>query len=607
MHSKLINHILYILLIFIFSSPTPAKKIINSELSPNTKVTFDYLKSIYGSKTLAGYNVYGHTPDVYEQVGKHGAIWARDLHWFGNAVDNLKNVKKMGYILTVHWHWAFDDDSAWEAKRTTPVDVYKMITSGTPENTKMLAELKLAADKLQLFKDADIPILWRPLHEIDGGWFWWTDKKSPENTAELWRIMYDYMATERKLDNLIWVYSASVANIKLEKRKKYYPGKDYVDISGIDVYGVDFKKDKKKYIDYFNIMTEVSPGKMLSLAEADGIPNPDFYKTGESPRWLYVLPWWGTPHPKRPVDWASYTMHHEEVITLDELPAFGNDNTEPTLGIISPIDNGSTWFTTSSPEFEIYANDRGGSIQKIELYANENLIETKTEPPYKFDWDKQNVGSYNIKAIATDNSGSTSVSNTVRIVTSKTDIAKDKAVVASSGKTSQNAVDGDIYSYWTADKTDTAWLYIDLEDSYVIDNINLHWGWKIHPEELTIDIAASSPELASSWSTVHTESKIPYTQWKLSQQITFPPVKARFIRITLNKRAGHQYWGGYQLASIEVPIDTNKMPSTTTLFMSKVNSIATNTTWISLALLLLSILFIFKKHIKPQRYPLEGK
>ena len=60
-----------------------------------------------------------------------------------------------------------------------------------------------------------------PLHEIDGGWFWWTDKKKPENTAALWRLMYDHFTRTRKLDNLIWVYSAGVGKGDAEYRKRF--------------------------------------------------------------------------------------------------------------------------------------------------------------------------------------------------------------------------------------------------------------------------------------------------------------------------------------------------------------------------------------------------
>jgi beta-mannanase len=73
-----------------------------------------------------------------------------------------------------------------------------------------MRDLKGHADYLEQLAKARVPVLWRPLHEIEGGWFWWTDSEKPENTAALWRFMFDYFTKERKLHNLIWVYAAAL-------------------------------------------------------------------------------------------------------------------------------------------------------------------------------------------------------------------------------------------------------------------------------------------------------------------------------------------------------------------------------------------------------------
>jgi mannan endo-1,4-beta-mannosidase len=158
---------------------------VNPNLSAEARQVFKYLESTYEKKVLAGYNVYVHTPDDYEQTGKQAAIWGRDIRWLGEVKEVAEHAKRHGYILTLHWHWHFGADSAWTGKRKTPVDVGKLVTPGTAEHQQAIAEMDAAADKLQVLADARIPVLWRPLHEIDGGWFWWTDKKKPENTAAL--------------------------------------------------------------------------------------------------------------------------------------------------------------------------------------------------------------------------------------------------------------------------------------------------------------------------------------------------------------------------------------------------------------------------------------
>ena len=217
----------------IAASDAGAFEPVNPKLNASARKVLDYLESVYQKKMLSGYNVYVHTPDDFEQTGKQAVIWGRDIRWLnGKASDLAAHANGHGYILTLHWHWFFDGDTAWTQKRKKKADVGAMVTPGTPENRQLMKELSKTADTLQVFEDAGTPVLWRPLHEIDGGWFWWTDRKNPENTAKLWRIMFDYFTAERKLDNLIWVYSAGVGKTKTaEYRKGFYPGAKYVDIS----------------------------------------------------------------------------------------------------------------------------------------------------------------------------------------------------------------------------------------------------------------------------------------------------------------------------------------------------------------------------------------
>jgi len=529
---------------------------VNPNLDATARQVLEYLDSVYGTRMLSGYNVYVHTPDDYEQTGMHAAIWGRDIRWLGDPTDIVTHARRHRYILTLHWHWFFDDDSAWTGKRQSPVDVGKMVTPGTDEHARALAEMAAAADKLQIFENAGIPVLWRPLHEIDGGWFWWTDKDEPENTARLWRMMYEYFTHTRKLDNLIWVYSAGVGKKPLEYRRRFYPGAAYVDISGIDIYGVDFQEGIQKYWDYYNVMSQVSPGKMLACGECDAIPDPNKTQDGKLPKWLYALPWWGAPSHRRPADWATYTMRHDFIITLDELPAFGAGNIAPHVGLLEPLDDGSAWYQGSVPEFSAYAVDRDGAIQRVEFYAGNTRIGTDNEDPYAFVWSGAPTGCHDVKAVALDDAGETATSNNVRIAVGMVDLARNKSVTASSGESAARAVDGDYHSTWSSDKSDDEWIYVDLGAVRTIDRVNLLWGWKIHAADYSIDVAASHPEQEDSWRTVHGQANHAYVPWEATYRIHFDPVAARYVRMHATGRAGNQTWGGYQLAAFEVPVPT---------------------------------------------------
>lgn len=529
----------------------------NPKLNATARKVLDYLDSVHQKKVLSGYNVYVHTPDDYEQTGKQAAVWGRDIRWLSAKPGEVaQHAKRHGYILTLHWHWDFSDDSAWQGKRKKKADVSQLVTPGTPDHAQALKELAKAADTLQAFEDAGVPILWRPLHEIDGGWFWWTDKDEPANTAKLWRMMFDYFTHERKLDHLIWVYSAGVGKKKtVEYRKGFYPGAKYVDISGIDVYGVDYGKDVDQYWAYYKAMAEVSPGKMLAMGECDAIPDPDKTQAGKLPRWLYAMPWWGAPSRRRPADWATATMRHDFVVTLDEMPPLGPGPLAPQVGILEPRDDGSAWFDDEPPVIQAYAVDRDGKVKQVTFLANRKPIGIVEAPPYTFTWNDAPPGCHDLTAQAEDDTGLKTISNNIRAVIGMVDLARSKPVSASSGKTPEAAVDGNYFTPWSAEKSDDAWLYVDLGAVRKIDRVNLLWGWKIHPSAFTIDVARAAPGEPANWATVHKTADRPYKTWEATDRIRFAPVEARYVRVSAAKRAGRQTWGGYHLVALEVPAE----------------------------------------------------
>lgn len=343
-----------VVLLFVASGILDAAELADRDLIPEARAVLNYLESIYGHKTLAGISGIKNAEAIREVCSKDAAIVAIDLSGWNTptwgktytpvvqrTIDSAKELWEHGHIVSMQFHWKHPmkpDGTAWVGKHgnnppSGPYDMAAATRPGTPERKVFLEDLAKHADYLQQLADARVPVLWRPFHEIDGGWFWWTDREHPENTAEMWRVMFNYLVQERKLHNLIWVYSAALHPssrnkdvAQIEYRRRFYPGDDYVDISGIDIYPNTYygwgKPQEDTYQKAFDIMRQVTPNKMLALCEGEAIPNPDVMAS-HGPKWLYCLPWWG-PGKRHPADWIKTTYQHDFVITRDELPSWKN-------------------------------------------------------------------------------------------------------------------------------------------------------------------------------------------------------------------------------------------------------------------------------------------
>ena len=248
------------------------------------------------------------------------------------------------------------------------------------------------------------------------------------------------------------------------------------------------------------------------------------------------------------------TMRHDFIVTLDELPAFGEGNIAPHVGILRPLDDGSARFVDEPVAVNAYAVDRDGKIQRVGFYADEKLIEAKEAAPFDFTWDNAPPGCYDLTVVATDDKGEQTRSNRVRTLVGLVDVARGKQVVASSGESPQDAVDGDYYSAWASANSDKEWIYVDLGSTYRVDRVNLLWGWKIHAADFVIDVAVEDPNVPGSWTEVSSVTDRPYQTWEATDRVRFEPTAARYVRLRATRRAGNQTWSGYKLAALEVPV-----------------------------------------------------
>lgn len=136
------------------------------------------------------------------------------------------------------------------------------------------------AEELKRFKDAGIPILWRPFHESEGVWFWWS-AKGPEVARKLYKLMFDYYVNEKQLDNLLWVWNSPL--------KEGYPGDEYVDVISRDLYPeTDEPTDYSK--EYEELVNNTTRNKVAALAEIGRLPDVKLLEKSNVP-WAYYMIW----------------------------------------------------------------------------------------------------------------------------------------------------------------------------------------------------------------------------------------------------------------------------------------------------------------------------
>lgn len=278
---------------------------------------YRYLLDMKGKKILSGQMSapWGINELEYLQTntGKQPAINGVD---FINPKDNPKEVQnaidwwKSGGITTIMWHMGAPGIGQGYENSKKAIDIDKVFQEGTPEYTAFWSELKIKADMLTTIRDANVPVLWRPFHELNGNWFWW-GKQGPEKFKKLWITMFDYFVKERGLNNLIWVLCYTG-----EPDAKWYPGDEYVDIAGADTYA---KNDSPQMTMYNTVKTITGDKFPIAFHECGIPPNPDqCLKQGVMWSWWME---WHTSHLQG-IDktYLKYVYDHDLVITRDELP-----------------------------------------------------------------------------------------------------------------------------------------------------------------------------------------------------------------------------------------------------------------------------------------------
>ena len=301
----------------------------------------------------------------YPAIGGFDMLFAAGGHheegWFRGYTENnllmTEDLWNMGGIPTYTWHWKVGEDTVFYTKDTYPMNGFN--ASGCTEGVKgtsesntcfnytkafkgdkcqdidetsqeykdIVADVDIVSGYFKQLQDKGIAVVWRPLHEASGGWFWW-GTASAECYVQLYRLVFKRMVETNKLNNLIWVW-----NINTDPAFGYdysalnaawYPGDEYVDIVAVDIY--DPLNDHNSAANYYNkIVSDVGTSKMIALSENGAIPDIDSIAEDKA-YWSYWMTWsqtWsGNFLEKTTTEMWKKNLDDERIIALDNMPGW---------------------------------------------------------------------------------------------------------------------------------------------------------------------------------------------------------------------------------------------------------------------------------------------
>ena len=269
---------------------TQARPLSNPRASPQAQALYRFLQSVYGRKTLTGQQegVAHATPielDYIEKTtGRLPAILGLDyIAPRDNAAVNERATAwhRSGGIVTLCWHWGAPDVGTGYENAKKDFDLVAALRPGTPQNLALHRDLDAIGDLLTVLRERKVPVLWRPLHEFSGDWFWW-GKHGPQAFKALWALMHEAFTRRRGLDNLIWVLGWAGQNVD----PAWYPGRELVDVAGADIYAGDHGNLAPMFQAVKAIVGDTVP---ICLHENGPVPDPALL--GAQADWLWFMTW----------------------------------------------------------------------------------------------------------------------------------------------------------------------------------------------------------------------------------------------------------------------------------------------------------------------------
>jgi mannan endo-1,4-beta-mannosidase len=344
-----------------------------------------YLRGIEGNHTVSGqHNAEPNTtPAQYTDyvdatTGVYPGIWGGDFLYESDSIaarqtmiNEAKSEWAAGSLVTLMWHECpptMSEPCGWSdvESKLTSTQWSQLVTNGSALNNAWKAELDIIVPYLQQLKSAGIPVLWRPLHEINDAWSWWGGNA---DSAKLFQITHDYLVNTEGLTNLIWVWS--VKDDSTSNLSTYYPGDQYVDVVGLDPWNSSWPSTQ-----WYQAIQSLAGSKPMALAEVGTLPTPA--QLSSQPDWTYFNDWADYIHTNntnatiKATYYDSQVLHRGDINLTSSGGGSGSNASGPITGYGGLCVDDRASSTTNLNPVQVYTCD-GGTAQHWTVESNGTL------------------------------------------------------------------------------------------------------------------------------------------------------------------------------------------------------------------------------------------
>lgn len=292
----------------------PENIVTNTGSGKNATELLNFIKENYGKTVISGQ----YTSDssnkeldfIYQITGKYPTIRFSALDASHtdeyNDYDEIEAIAEWyrnGGIVGLIWEWkapssvssVYSEETDFRlSKAVTDIDLSMMTQEEirglfgegkiSEECYGIILDIDNMSNVLLSLKNIGVPVLWRPLQEASGDWFWW-GADGASDYKWLWELMYKRMTNYFNLDNLIWIWNGQSAD--------YLVDESMYDIASVDIYMPEGSDFSSRYEQFFSLQKIVGPNKIIALSECSRIPNADDCFRDKSV-WSFFGLWYGS-------------------------------------------------------------------------------------------------------------------------------------------------------------------------------------------------------------------------------------------------------------------------------------------------------------------------